>query len=74
MARTTSAATGREKEACEAYGQAIVSRPDDADLRVALAIALHRVGRPEEAMDHYRILRTRHAAKAEQLFRVLRGG
>jgi hypothetical protein len=32
------------------------------------------VGRPEEAMDHYRILRSRHAAKAEQLFRVLRGG
>ncbi len=70
----TSVATGRDREAADAYAQAIVTKPDDPELRSALALALHRSGRHEEAMDQYRVLRTRHAARAEQLFKQLRGG
>ncbi|MBN8616337.1 MAG: tetratricopeptide repeat protein, partial [Deltaproteobacteria bacterium] len=70
----TSAATGRDREAAEAYAQAIVAKPEDADLRAALALALHRSGRHEEAMDQYRVMRSRHPARAEQLFKQLRGG
>lgn len=70
----TRVACGRDVEALEAYEAALAQQPGDPDVRVSLALALHRLGHPERAMEHYRALRSANAVRAEQLFKLLRAG
>ena len=56
--------------AAEAYGRALALRPEAADTRAVLAVALAALGRGGEAIDHHRVLARDPARRWPSLSRI----